>query len=60
MATDPGAAVLLLGMGAASLNATQADLPRVKWAIRSVTRAQARRLAEQALALDTVGTKFVN
>lgn len=53
MAADPGAAVLLLGMGVDSLSAGPASVPRVKWAIRSVTLAQARDLAVQALELDT-------
>ena len=54
MANDPGAAILLLGMGADSLNASPASLPRVKWAIRSFSRLQARELAQQALQQDTV------
>ena len=54
MAADPGAAVLLLGMGADSLSASTVSLPRVKWAIRSFTRAETRELARQALQLDTV------
>jgi len=54
MASDPGSAVLLLGMGADSLNASTVSVPRVKWAIRGFTRAEARELARQALALDTV------
>ncbi len=54
MAADPGSAVLLLGMGADSLSASPVSLPRVKWAIRSFTLAEARELARQALQLDTV------
>jgi phosphotransferase system enzyme I (PtsP) len=54
MAADPGAAVLLLGMGADSLSASTVSLPRVKWAIRSFTQAETRELARQALQLDTV------
>ncbi|MDG4554755.1 MAG: phosphoenolpyruvate--protein phosphotransferase [Candidatus Competibacter sp.] len=54
MAADPGAAVLLLGMGADSLSASTVSLPRVKWAIRSFTRTETRELARQALQLDTV------
>ena len=53
MSADPGAALLLLGMGAASLSASAAAVPRVKWAIRSFTRTQAQALARQALQLDT-------
>lgn len=55
MAADPGTAVLLLGMGADSLNASPASVPRVKWAIRSFTQVQARELAAQALALESAG-----
>ncbi|HRD68118.1 MAG TPA: phosphoenolpyruvate--protein phosphotransferase [Candidatus Competibacter sp.] len=55
MSADPGAAVLLLGMGVDSLSASATSVSRVKWAIRSVTLAEARELAQQALALDTVG-----
>ena len=53
MSADPGAAILLLGMGAASLSAGATSVPRVKWAIRSFTRAQAQELTRQALQLDT-------
>jgi len=42
-------------MGADSLNASPASLPRVKWAIRSFSCLQARELAQQALQQDTVG-----
>jgi phosphotransferase system enzyme I (PtsP) len=54
MAADPGAAVLLLGMGVDSLSASAISVPRVKWAIRSFTLTEARELARQALELDTV------
>jgi phosphotransferase system enzyme I (PtsP) len=53
MAADPGAAVLLLGMGVDSLSAGTVSVPRVKWAIRSFTHAEARTLAQQALELGT-------
>lgn len=53
MASDPGAAVLLLGMGADSLNASPASVPKVKWVIRRFARAQARALAKEALTLET-------
>jgi phosphotransferase system enzyme I (PtsP) len=52
MAGDPGCALLLLGMGFNSLSINAAALPRVKWAIRSVTFAQMEALAEAALQLD--------
>ena len=54
LASDPGAAVLLLGMGVDGLNPSAVSVPRVKWAIRSFTRAEAGELARQALELDTV------
>lgn len=54
LSADPRAAILLLGMGAASLSAGAISIPRVKWAIRSFTYAQAQKLAQQALQLDTV------
>jgi phosphotransferase system enzyme I (PtsP) len=53
MASDPGAAVLLLGLGADSLSTGTVSAPRVKWAIRSFTLDGARNLAQQALTLDT-------
>ncbi len=54
MAADPGAAVLLMGMGVDSLSASAISVPRVKWAIRSFTLLEAQELAQQALTLDTV------
>jgi phosphotransferase system enzyme I (PtsP) len=53
MSADPGAAILLLGMGADSLSASATSVPRVKWAIRSFTLARAQELARHALELDT-------
>ncbi|MDG4596267.1 MAG: phosphoenolpyruvate--protein phosphotransferase [Candidatus Contendobacter sp.] len=53
LAADPGAAVLLLGMGVDSLSASTVSVPRVKWAIRSFSRDEACELSRQALALDT-------
>jgi phosphotransferase system enzyme I (PtsP) len=53
MAADPGAAVLLLGMGVDSLSASAICVPRVRWAIRSFSLTEAQALAQQALALNT-------
>jgi phosphoenolpyruvate-protein phosphotransferase (PTS system enzyme I) len=53
MAGDPRIAVLLLGLGADELSVACFDLPRVKAAIRSVSRAQAAQLADEALRQDT-------
>ncbi len=56
MAGDPRVAVLLLGLGVDELSVSCFDLPRVKAAIRSVTQAEARSLAEQAMALPSAET----
>ncbi|MFZ1327053.1 MAG: phosphoenolpyruvate--protein phosphotransferase [Candidatus Contendobacter sp.] len=53
MASDPAAALLLLGLGADSLNASTVSVPRVKWAIRSFTQQEVQALTQQALTLDT-------
>lgn len=52
MAGDPAAVILLLGMGIDSLSMSVSSLSRVKWVIRSFTRAQARALLEEVLRLD--------
>ncbi|MDA1107277.1 MAG: phosphoenolpyruvate--protein phosphotransferase [Proteobacteria bacterium] len=52
MAGDPAAALLLLGMGMDSLSMSVASLPRIKWVIRNISRADARRLLEEVLKLD--------
>ena len=51
MAGDPRTAVLLMGFGVDELSMTRFDLPRVKFAIRSVTMADARAVAERTLEL---------
>ena len=52
MASDPGCALLLLGLGFNSLSISAAALPRVKWAIRSVDFPRMQSLAKKALMLD--------
>ena len=52
MASDPGCALLLLGMGINSLSISAAALSRVKWAIRSVDSQHLKALAEEALRLE--------
>lgn len=52
MANDPGCALLLAGMGFQGLSISATAIPRVKWAIRSVSAARLKTLAEQALACD--------
>jgi len=53
MAGDPQIAVLLVGLDVDELSVACFDLPRVKSAIRGVTREDARRLADEALAQST-------
>ena len=52
MAGDPAAAILLLGMGVDNLSMSAANLPRVKWVIRSFTRRRARSLLKEALSFE--------
>ncbi len=52
MASDPGCALLLLGMGFDGLSISAAGIPRVKWAIRSVPASSMVTLARRALRLD--------
>ena len=50
-AADPAAALLLLGLGIETLSMGHAGLNKVKWVIRSFSRAHAVTLASQALQL---------
>ena len=52
MAGDPAAAILLLGMGIDNLSMSAANLPRVKWVIRSFTRRHASTLLKEALTFE--------
>ncbi len=56
MAGDPLASLLLLGMGMDSLSMSVVALPRVKWVIRSFTRAQATALLDEVLRLEDPAT----
>lgn len=49
MAGEPASAVLLMGMGVDTLSMASPRLPRVKRAIRTFTRSQARELLNEAL-----------
>tara|TARA_R110002110_G_scaffold303525_1_gene517585 strand:+ start:2418 stop:4691 length:2274 start_codon:yes stop_codon:yes gene_type:complete len=51
MSSDPAAVVLLAGMGIRTLSMSAAHLPRIKWLIRHLALADARRLLGQALQL---------
>ncbi len=53
MAGNPAAAVLLLGMGVHSLSMSAGSLLRVKWVIRSISRARAREVLSVALQCET-------
>ena len=50
MASEPLSAVLLLGLGYERLSVSPPALPLVKWVIRSIPEAAARKAAEGALA----------
>lgn len=52
MASDPLAVILLLAMGFNTLSMNSASLPRVKWIIRTVSMAQARKLLAECLEFD--------
>jgi len=52
MAGNPLAAVLLLGMGVESLSMSAGNLLRVKWVIRSFSRARTRQLLQAALRME--------
>ena len=53
MAGDPWACVLLLGLGVGGFSTSPRAVPEVKRAIRAVSMAEARRLAEQEMELQT-------
>jgi len=52
MAGDPASVLALLGLGVNSLSMSVSNLPRVKWVIRSFTRAEASELLQQVWALE--------
>jgi phosphoenolpyruvate-protein kinase (PTS system EI component) len=52
LAGDPAAAILLAGLGVRELSMAAPRIPEVKEALRAVTLAQARDVAERALELD--------
>jgi len=51
-AGDPAMAILLLGMGIQSLSLSAGDLPRIKSVIRTISRAQAQSLLNEALQIE--------
>ena len=52
MASDPLAVILLLAMGFDTLSMNSASLPRVKWVIRNISLAKARKVLAQVLEFD--------
>jgi len=54
MAGNPMASVLLLGMGVDGLSMSAGSLLKVKWVIRSFSRARARQLLRAALRMEEV------
>ncbi len=52
MAGNPGAAILLLAMGYDQLSMSATSLPIIKWAIRSVSLADARKMLAVVLRMD--------
>jgi phosphotransferase system enzyme I (PtsI) len=53
MASDPLAAVLLVGLGLRELSMEAAAIPEIKEAVRRVTVTDCEKAAEAALACDT-------
>lgn len=53
MASDPLAVILLLAMGFDNLSMNAVSLPRIKWVIRSFTIANARKILNEALELES-------
>jgi phosphotransferase system enzyme I (PtsP) len=53
MASEPACVILLLGLGIDSFSVSLASLGRVKWVIRSFSRAHAQALYEKALNEET-------
>ncbi len=52
MSSNPGRALLLLGMGVRNLSVPPSSLPRVKKAIRSVSIKQCRQIADRVMKLE--------
>jgi phosphotransferase system enzyme I (PtsI) len=52
MSSNPGRALLLLGLGVRNLSVPPSALPRVKKAIRSVSIEQCRKIAKRVMKLE--------
>ena len=55
MVADPKAAILLLGLSCNEFSASPASVPDIKMALRSVRYVDARRVAERAVRMTSVG-----
>lgn len=53
MASDPAAALLLLGMGFKQLSLAAHQIPKIKWLVRSVNQQQAAALVQECLLLSS-------
>ncbi len=52
MASDPLAVILLIAIGFDALSMNSASLPRIKWIIRNITLASARKNLDEVLTMD--------
>jgi phosphotransferase system enzyme I (PtsP) len=52
MAADPGAALILLGMGVSGLSMSASSLTRIKWLIRHVTRRRTQAVLRKVLPME--------
>lgn len=52
LASDPVAAIILLGMGFDALSMNSAAIPRIKWVVRNFTLRKAKELLAQTLKMD--------
>jgi phosphotransferase system enzyme I (PtsP) len=52
MAADPGAAILLLGMGVPMLSMSASAILRIKWVIRSLSSQRAKQVVHRAMRME--------
>jgi len=53
LAGDPGAAILLMGMGYNSLSMNATNLPKVKYVIRTISKIESKNLLSQVITLSS-------
>lgn len=56
MAADPGAAILLVGMGLETFSMSGPGIPRIKWLIRSISAKRAKEIVNRAIRMDSAGS----